>query len=430
MNEITKIHLGRQPFTISVAAYKELKSYLDAIKKQTTDSDVTDEVELRMSELLIEHGVTGEKVILPADVEYLKEQLGTPKDFHGDSDDEAAATKSAEGRRLFRDSDNAMLAGVAAGLAKYFGIDVVFIRLLFLLGVVTGGWSILLYIVLWLLVPEARTSSDRLLMVGKPVTVDSIKELMERADVRGVAQRANNSFAMWINRIFDVLLKLTGVVFIVVGLSSLFSLLAVAVYTLLHSGSVVADNLFPVGIEEHVLLYLSLAVTGMAALFVVLMGMAMFRRKWPIKTWITGLLIGLTLISGAGGAALAVDTIPNVIARYNANVHTTVRTVQPFDSVHIMGSNVRVEYQPAANYSVSLQYYDHPDLAAIKTTVANGVLSIDSSQFDWHHYCQALCIPHAFDISITVNAPNADMLAPNPSFPQKPILIPVPPRAY
>lgn len=70
MNEVTKIHLGRQAFTIAIDAHHELKSYLEAIKKQVDDKDVVDEIELRMAELLTEHGINATKVILPADVDF------------------------------------------------------------------------------------------------------------------------------------------------------------------------------------------------------------------------------------------------------------------------------------------------------------------------------------------------------------------------
>jgi translation elongation factor EF-Tu-like GTPase len=94
MNEVTKIHLGRQAFTIANDAHKELRNYLAAIKDQVSNKDVMEEVELRMAELLAEHGISGDKVILPQDVDFLKSQLGNPTDFNDDSE-AVAETKSA-----------------------------------------------------------------------------------------------------------------------------------------------------------------------------------------------------------------------------------------------------------------------------------------------------------------------------------------------
>ncbi|HEU4967147.1 MAG TPA: PspC domain-containing protein, partial [Candidatus Saccharimonadales bacterium] len=143
MHEVRKVHLGRQAFTIAADAYKELQDYLQAIQEQVDDAEVVHEIESRMAELLTEHGVTGDKVVLAADMAYLQEQLGKPEDFMEDT--ERPKTKSghsAPAKRLYRDTDNAMVAGVAAGLAQYFGIDVLIFRILFVAGAFAGGWGI------------------------------------------------------------------------------------------------------------------------------------------------------------------------------------------------------------------------------------------------------------------------------------------------
>jgi phage shock protein PspC (stress-responsive transcriptional regulator) len=415
MNEVARIHLGRQPFTIAAEAHSALRNYLDAIKKQVDDKEVVDEVEMRMAELLAERGIKGEKVVLAKDVDYLKQQLGNPRDFKEEAD-ETAPSIEPETKRLFRDTDNAMIAGVAAGLSKYFGIDVLFIRILLVLSVFIWGWGILLYIVLWLLVPEAKTSSDRLQMMGKAVNVDSLKEVVERADVKGAARRANKSLAGPINSAFRFLLKLAGIVFVLSGLGALFGLIAAESYILVHNGSFLQDNIFPVGLREHLLLDIGIAVVAIVAVFIVLFGVAMFRRKWPIRTWITGMLIGLIFIGLAASGALAADVVPMVRDRYNANIHTTTRSVQPFTTVSILGKNADINYQVSDRYSVSLKYFDKPDISKIKTTVSNGTLSIDSQQFDQHRHCHTLCLPDTYDMQITVSSPNP----PSMNFPDSP----------
>jgi phage shock protein PspC (stress-responsive transcriptional regulator) len=410
MNEVTKIHLGRQAFTISVEAHKALRQYLDAIEKQVKDKDVLNEVELRMAELLAEHNVTGDKVILPDDVSFLKEQLGEPKDFkeEGEADNEelVADQKPAETKRLFRDTDDAMIAGVASGLAKYFGVDVLIVRILFIVATFTGGWGILLYIALWILVPEAKTSSERLQMVGKPVTVDSLKEVVERADVKGAARRANNSLAGSINAIFKFFLKLIGVVFIFSGLATLAGIFVSAVFLAINGDRLSHDSFFPVGLREYLLIDASMVVAGITALFLLLFGLAMFKRKWPVRTWITGMLIGLLFMGLSIGVVLATDVAPRVRDRYNANVHTTVQQVQPFTGLDYVGEDTMLRYAHSDTYSVSLKYYGQPDLSKIKITVENGRLKIDSSEFDWTRNCDTYCIPPTYNMIITVSGPN------------------------
>lgn len=409
MNEVTKIHLGRQAFTISVDAQHDLKTYLAAIKKQVDDKEVVEEIELRMAELLMEHGINANKVILPADVDFIKRQLGDPTDFKDDEHAPSSPSTAVVGnRRLFRDTDNAMLAGVAAGLSKYFGIDVLLVRIIFVFAVlITFGWGVLLYILLWLLVPEAKTSSDRLQMAGKPVTVDSLKEIVENADVKGAANRVNTTLAGPINRLFRLALKLIGLIFILFGLSILLGLVTGETYFLYSGSSWLQDNIFPVGFREDLLLNITLAISGLVAVFIIVFGIAIFKRKWPLRTWITGVLAGLIFIGLAVGGALTADVYPSVRDRYNANLHTTTYSVQPFTTINANNSDVDINYQISSTYYVSLSYYARPNLSAVKTSVENGTLVIDTSQFNENRNCQTLCIPKTYNLSITIYAPNA-----------------------
>jgi phage shock protein PspC (stress-responsive transcriptional regulator) len=406
MNEVTKIHLGRTAFPISAEAHRELQNYLDAIRKHVSDESVVGEIELRMAELLGERGINGDKVVLPADVEYLKEQLGNPKDFADEDTPEQATDKSAEHpKRLFRDTGDAMLAGVASGLANYFGIDPMIVRLLFVITSFMGGWGLLIYIVLWLLDPEAKSPSDRLQMAGKPVTIDSLKEVVERADVKGAAQRANKSLAGPVNTGFKALLQIIGVALVALGLALLLSLVAGGSYAFLRSGAIVQDSIFPVGLKEHLVVYIAAGVGAIISLFIVLFGMAMFQRKWPIRPWITGILVGLLFAGLAVGGALTADVVPQVRDRYNANIHTTTYSVQPFTKVNLDNVDETVSYEYSPNYSISLRYFGHPDLSTVKYTVSNNVLSVNSRQFDQQRSCNGLCLPDDFNMTVVIRAP-------------------------
>lgn len=428
MNEVTKIHLGRQAFTIAVDAQKELRAYLDAITKQVDDAGVNDEIELRMAELLVERGVSGDKVILPADITYLKEQLGEPKDFKEYDDDANSPSQATTGKHLFRDPQNAWIGGVAAGLAAYFGIDILLIRLLFVLGTFAWGGSILVYIVLWLLVPEAKSSSDRLQMAGKPITVESLKAAVERADIKGAAHRAGETLAEpatrardAINTAFRMIVKLVGIILTFTGLVTLAALAFGGTYLLVH-GNIITDNLFPIGLEEHLFVYIATFVSAMAAIFVVLFGMAIYSRKWPVRNWLTGVLVGLTLIGLVGGSALAADIVPKVHDRYVAQTHSVTRQLEPFTSVVVNSDIVGVDFQTSDTYSVNLKYFGNANTDAIKTSVKNGVLFIDTRGFDPHRHCNRLCIPDTYAMVITVSSPLEPQVN-YPGMPGKPVLL-------
>ncbi len=318
MNEITKIHLGRQAFTVSVDAHKELQEYLRAIKRHMGDTDeAVEEVEMRMAELLAERGVSGDKVVLSKDIDYLKEQLGEPGDF-GEEEAEKSREDTNAPKRLFRDTDDAMLAGVSSGMAKYLGIDPLWIRLAFIALVFAGGSGILIYIILWLLVPEAKTSSERLQMQGKPVTVDALKDVVERADVEGAARRATNTVGKAVHSVLKVILGVIGAALAIAGAAAIMGLLTATTYLLVHGSQVNNQVVFPVGTLETVAAVCALAVVLILSIFLLVSGMAMIKRRWPLPGWATGSLVALFVVAGGVGTALALDSVPRVSDRVDA----------------------------------------------------------------------------------------------------------------
>ncbi|MEO6513910.1 MAG: PspC domain-containing protein [Candidatus Saccharimonadales bacterium] len=405
MNEITRIHLGRQPFTASIEAHKTLEAYISAIQKQVNDKDVIEEVELRMAELLTERGISGDTVILEGDIDYLKEHLGNPQDFSDSSEAEAQTEKQAESKQFFRDPENGMVAGVAAGLAAYFGIDVVLFRILFVIGTLTGGWALLIYIALWLLVPPAKTGSDRLRMRGESVTLSNLKDIVDRADATGAVKRAGGTVAPIINTVFGVGLKLIGVAGIITGLGIVFGLVATRIYMAAHHGQLFQENLFPVGATEHFLADLILVLIGLIAVFGVVCGVAIFKRKWPLRGWATGAIVGVFFVGLATAGALSIDTAHNVRDRYLSRAHTTTRSVEPFQNVAITGKDIDYRWEYAENYSVAFHYFDNPDISKIKTTVSNNLLQIDTSAYNRDRNCSMLCVFPAYNLLITVKGP-------------------------
>jgi phage shock protein PspC (stress-responsive transcriptional regulator) len=410
MNEVTQIHLGRQAFTIAADAHTTLRAYLAAIEKAVKDKSVVDEVEWRMVELLTEHGITGEKVILPEDVEFLKSQLGSPKDFSEDEDDEKANQTDAGGnKRLFRDTDNAIVAGVAAGVANYFGIDAVIIRIIFvLLTIFGGGVGLVLYVLLWLVVPEANTASEKLQMQGRKVTLEALKDSVSSADIPGATKRVSNTASNIINTLFRVMLKIIGVAFIISGISLLLGIVTTKTYMLAHNGKLFQENLFPVGFHEQLLVVLGMALIAIVSLFLVLIGIAVFIRKWPVRGWITAVLIGLFLVGSAAASALTADAVPRVRDRYETMVHTTaVKDIQPFTKV-VTNGEIDLEYIGSPDYAVNVHYIDHPDLSKLKVSVKDGVLYVDSTQLDQARHCTMLCLFPRYNMTVQIYAPNVE----------------------
>lgn len=177
MKEITRISLASLPYNIEVEAKKKLESYLQAVERSlAADVDAMKEIEARIAEILSERGVVDEKVIAVADVEAVMERLGEPKEF-ADEEELSQEAATAAPKRLMRDSANAIIGGVASGMAAYFKLDVVLMRIIWIVALfATAGAAIPLYLIMWIIVPKARTAADRLQMAGEPVTLASLKQ--------------------------------------------------------------------------------------------------------------------------------------------------------------------------------------------------------------------------------------------------------------
>ncbi|HSX32261.1 MAG TPA: PspC domain-containing protein [Candidatus Saccharimonadales bacterium] len=349
MKEITNIHLGRQPFTIAVDAYKELQDYLDAIKREVgkQSKDVLEEVELRMAELLHERGITGDKVVVPDDIDFLKRQLGNPGDFKEEAEarQEYEAPQDGGPRRLYRDTDNAMLAGVSSGLAAYFNIDAVIFRLLFVIATVSGGWGILLYIVMWIIIPEAKTSSERLQMHGKSVTVDSIKAAVEQADFKGTAERAGKTASKAVRPLLKVLSVAVGAVLATIGAAILFGGMTLGTLLLVHGTQVNNQVVFPTSPQEWFLASCMLMILASLALLLLLGGIELVRGRSLMPAWVKVVLAVLFFAGMGVGTAVAADLMPKMETRID-NIRQ-VHTEEPCqDSVFNYCTNNAPDYKP------------------------------------------------------------------------------------
>ena len=188
MKKTLTVNLGGTVFHIDDDAYRLLDNYLNNLKlhfsKEAGADEIVDDIEHRISELFSERIQTGMQVITIADVEEVIARMGKPEEMETDddnnTDDKARANQNSTytysaSRRLFRNPEDKMLGGVVSGLAAYLGWDVTLLRLVLVLVLILGyGTLIPVYIVCWLVVPEARTAAEKLIMRGEPVTVENI----------------------------------------------------------------------------------------------------------------------------------------------------------------------------------------------------------------------------------------------------------------
>ncbi|WP_299334120.1 PspC domain-containing protein [uncultured Psychroserpens sp.] len=186
MNKTVNINLAGIFFHIDEDAYLKLQRYLEAIKRSFTDSqgrsEIISDIEARIAELFSERVQNERQVIGQKEVDEVITIMGQPEDYLVDDEifeDEPQRSytrKSSNAKKLFRDTDNSYVGGVSAGLAHYFGVDVIWIRLIWILLIFGAGTGVLLYILLWIFVPEATTTSEKLMMKGEPVNISNIEK--------------------------------------------------------------------------------------------------------------------------------------------------------------------------------------------------------------------------------------------------------------
>ncbi len=259
MNKTVNINLGGMFFHIDEDAYQKLTRYFDAIKRSLSNSSGQDEIikdiEMRVSELLNEKQKTDKHVVGMKDVDEVITVMGQPEDYRIDDEGIGSTTSNftspsaSNTRKLYRDSENGMIGGVLAGLGHYFGIDKVWLRIFLLVLVFAWGTGVLAYIILWIVMPEAKTTAEKLEMTGEPVTIsniekkvreefDNVSEKLKNANydemgnrVKTGAEKVGSSLGDFIIAVLRVFSKFLGVILIIAGLFILAALF-IGVFTL------------------------------------------------------------------------------------------------------------------------------------------------------------------------------------------------------
>lgn len=263
MNKTININLAGTFFHIDEDAYLKLQLYLESIKRSFTDSqgknEIIEDIEARIAELFNERVQNERQVVRIKEVDDVISIMGQPEDYLVDDDifeDEPQTTfqqKTTASKKLFRDTDNSYIGGVSSGLGHYIGLDSIWIRLIWILLLFGFGTGIFLYIILWILVPEAKTTTEKIMMMGEPVNITNIEKKIKDGfntvseTVVGVAKNVSDaakktdfnkhgnniksSSKSFFDTLADIIMfffktisKLIGIILIIVGASGLIAL--------------------------------------------------------------------------------------------------------------------------------------------------------------------------------------------------------------
>ena len=242
MNQTLTVNISGIVFHIEVDAYDTLKNYLNKIKSYFNNSEEREEimldVESRIAELF--SGMMNEKneVIKALDVEKVIEIMGKPEQYISEDEEQTQEftneTSIKGDKKLFRNPDDRLLGGVCSGLGAYIGVDTVWVRLFFVAAFFLG-FGFFTYIILWIVMPEAKTASDKLKMKGEPINIQNIgKKFEEEAnkvsdnlknvDTNKFTKKAGSVLENIVGvigsiftAIFNIVGKVLGVAFLIVG---------------------------------------------------------------------------------------------------------------------------------------------------------------------------------------------------------------------
>ncbi len=178
MKKTVTVNLGGHAFIMDEDAYSRLNKYLNKIelefKNANEAKEIIEDIEIRIAEILKETNRGRKEVVDIADIEEIINTIGNPSDFRQDFSAQEEGQYSNY-KRIYRDPDNRWLGGVCGGLGAYFDIDPLIFRIIFILSIFIGAGPIV-YLVMWIVIPEAVTVAQKLEMKGEPVNISNIGE--------------------------------------------------------------------------------------------------------------------------------------------------------------------------------------------------------------------------------------------------------------
>ncbi|HDP74384.1 MAG TPA: PspC domain-containing protein [Bacteroidales bacterium] len=226
MNTTINVSLGGYSFTLDESAYSTLQTYLDEVKiklgNDTAAQETVNDIEFRIAELLSEKITLGQ-VVTSDMVMPIIEQIGKPEDIGDDGN--TMSKKQYRSKRLYRNPDDSIIAGVCGGLAAYFRVDPLVFRILFIAFLFLKGFGLLLYILLWIAMPKAKTPFQKMEMMGDAENIDEIgrrvrKEISNASD-NLKKSKAGNTVNKLINLFVQVLLYLVKAMLVIVKVISI-----------------------------------------------------------------------------------------------------------------------------------------------------------------------------------------------------------------
>jgi phage shock protein PspC (stress-responsive transcriptional regulator) len=306
MNKAINVNLAGMVFFINEDAYQFLQKYLEQVKAALTGTkseidEVMSDVENRIAELLKQR-LTGVKEVADMeDIKYATEIIGSPSDFGSGnankSTDEGGQRQSIWKKRLYRDADNNVFGGVCSGLAHWLDIDTVLMRILFVILFFVGGSAILIYIILWIIIPKAKTELQKREMRSGVKDFAGVNERSKEPSSKSgdFFSFAGDFLKNALKALAKVVLVILGVIFAIIGIVIILALVLGA--TVGFSAPFAFDNLsmffyeFSFGPMLAAKFFISLLAIIPAAILIYAGVLLLMRKRFDRRIGITALLL-------------------------------------------------------------------------------------------------------------------------------------------
>lgn len=369
MEKVTKVNLGGISFTLENTAYGIVRKYLDTLEEHYHGNDngaeIIESIESRIAELFIDRGGKSGTITEAMALEVLN-IIGKPEDIFGDAEEACSSHPDGEThkKKLYRNPDDKKVGGVCGGLAAYFKLDPVWFRIayaaLLALTVFTAKenwWNpmfpIIIYCILWIAMPLARTTAQKCEMYGESLSLDDIeRQVINRKEFESSKSGGSGLFGI-AARIF---LIFVGLLLLIIGLSGIIALFGlffgIAVAGLTVPGAITALVAAIAGLP----LWVAVTMKILAALAVLLpfVGMLyggialLFNFKNP--KWKPGLIIFILWIVSLMGLAVALVTTSSKFW----NVEDSFRSFP----VETAGDSLHIEFEGLEQWKDSKVYID------------------------------------------------------------------------
>lgn len=446
MKTAITIHIAERVFTIDEDAHSKLDQYLTQLRsyfaKDATEEEskeIISDIENRIAEILEERLGENRPAVNMEDISHVMKEMGTVEDIA--KEEESAGTETAAaseagqkeednnwrpGKKLYRDPDNKVLGGVCAGLAAYFDVDVTFFRIAALLLLLLNGVGILVYLILWIAMPEAETASEKAAMRGKRANISNIEKNVKARLQEGLTEEDRAKARTGLQKFYGMLGQLfqglgraaiivLKIVAVIVGISLLIAgvltiLIATYVFVSLLIGTPAATFFGgTAGLNDEALggVGKGLLISGYATVlflgsFVTVIAASMIRtRASKVWGWAATVFFVLFCIAAIVAVNFGLRDWSQIEQSYNSYTETVTSTqvFEDLDTIRTIdvGGNVELNAVYGEEQRVEL-IADEKVIDQYEVVVENGELRLKKS--DWNDFCFFWCYTRPTQLNV------------------------------